>query len=168
MAFQIVAPRELVDSPPCSCRICKGYCARPCWPLPSEIAPIVSAGEGARLMLDWWDNDFHGGAHDHVYIVCPALSGHEGGMAPEVSLMDSLLMGRRGPLHGGCVFYRKGLCELHDRGLKPTEGRVCHHAGDQSWVHEEVARRWDTDEGRAAVAAWCSTVDFPNPYEMNP
>lgn len=28
---------------------------------------------------------------------------------------------------GHCTFFRNGLCELHDAGLKPTEGRLSYH-----------------------------------------
>lgn len=27
----------------------------------------------------------------------------------------------------GCIFFHDGLCELHDKGLKPTEGRLSYH-----------------------------------------
>jgi hypothetical protein len=27
----------------------------------------------------------------------------------------------------GCIFFKDGLCELHELGLKPTEGRLSHH-----------------------------------------
>ncbi len=27
----------------------------------------------------------------------------------------------------GCVFWKNGLCELHDLKLKPTEGRLSYH-----------------------------------------
>lgn len=27
-----------------------------------------------------------------------------------------------------CVFFTDGLCELHDLGLKPTEGKLSHHS----------------------------------------
>ncbi|MDR2002668.1 MAG: hypothetical protein LBQ74_06525 [Prevotella sp.] len=27
----------------------------------------------------------------------------------------------------GCVFFKDGLCELHNLGLKPTEGKLSHH-----------------------------------------
>ena len=30
--------------------------------------------------------------------------------------------------NGYCTFFRDGLCELHDLGLKPTEGRLSHHS----------------------------------------
>ena len=28
----------------------------------------------------------------------------------------------------GCIFFKDGLCELHDLGLKPLEGRLSHHS----------------------------------------
>lgn len=30
--------------------------------------------------------------------------------------------------NGWCTFFHDGLCELHDKGLKPTEGRLSHHS----------------------------------------
>lgn len=29
--------------------------------------------------------------------------------------------------NGECVFYNKGKCELHENGLKPTEGKLSYH-----------------------------------------
>lgn len=29
---------------------------------------------------------------------------------------------------GFCTFYKNGLCELHNLGLKPTEGKLSHHS----------------------------------------
>lgn len=29
--------------------------------------------------------------------------------------------------NGWCTFYHDGKCELHDKGLKPTEGKLSHH-----------------------------------------
>lgn len=48
----------------------------------------------------------------------------------------------------GCVFFKDGLCELHESGLKPTEGKLSHHSIKQenykfskmlSW---NVAKEW--------------------------
>lgn len=137
-------------------------CNRPCWPIPSEIAPIIAAGEGHRLMLDWWvgnfrdDNDEYDG---DVYILCPANPGREGQEASSSFWI----------LSEGCAFHTSdGLCQLHDRGLKPLEGRVAHHRQQNSKVnvHELVARAWDTEEGRDVVAQWCSSMGVENPYEL--
>lgn len=48
----------------------------------------------------------------------------------------------------GCVFFQNGLCELHDRGLKPTEGRLSYHTlTEESFDFSKslawnVAREW--------------------------
>ena len=51
-------------------------------------------------------------------------------------------------VNGYCTFFRNGLCELHDAGLKPTEGKLSHHTITRenfkfghslSW---NVAREW--------------------------
>lgn len=34
---------------------------------------------------------------------------------------------KNGNRDGSCVFYNDGKCELHENGLKPTEGRLAHH-----------------------------------------
>jgi hypothetical protein len=50
-------------------------------------------------------------------------------------------------LWGACTFFTEnGLCELHDKGLKPTEGRLSNHNG-QEWNPETfltllVAKEW--------------------------
>ena len=39
-----------------------------------------------------------------------------------------LMVQARQEADGYCTFYHNGLCELHDLGLKPTEGRLSHHS----------------------------------------
>lgn len=134
----------------CSCADCKSMCRRPCWPLPREVKALIEAGHADRLMLDYWEGDFHDDEHDRVYIPCGANPGHERCTAPEsISLLRT-----------GCVFQSKnGLCELHTCGLKPIEGRLAHHDMDNSSdIHEAVARAWDTEEGRAIVTRWARCV----------
>jgi hypothetical protein len=52
---------------------------------------------------------------------------------------------------GACTFFVNGLCQLHELGLKPTEGKLSHH-NDQpvrnknkilAWV---VAKTWLENE----------------------
>jgi hypothetical protein len=59
--------------------------------------------------------------------------------------------------NGFCTFYHDGLCELHDRGLKPTEGRLSHHTitmenfkfgKSLSW---NVAREWLDETNRPTI-----------------
>lgn len=151
------------ESEPCDCPACRSMCRRPCWPIPSEVRALIDAGYGNRLMLDYWVGDFSGEyLRDNTYIICPANPGHEGSTAPDYGF--SLFLS---PLHTGCVFQKSGLCELHERKLKPAEGRAAHHAVYQPELHKDVARHWDTDEGRAVVALWCVSVGEANPYEVD-
>ncbi len=50
--------------------------------------------------------------------------------------------------NGWCTFYHDGKCELHEQGLKPTEGKLSHHSiridnfdpkKSLSWL---VAKEW--------------------------
>ena len=56
-----------------------------------------------------------------------------------------------------CIFYHNGLCELHDKGLKPTEGRLSHHSTrldnfkaskSISW---NVAKEWLSEENAEVI-----------------
>lgn len=142
-------------SAPCSCRVCKDMCNRACWPTPDEAAALIDAGYIDKLMLDVWVGGFDGDYKD-CYIVCPATPGHAGGWAPglgpDASFADFFGYG----LQNGCVMQTsKGLCSLHDKGLKPIEGRVAHHGKDSVNLHEAVARTWNNDKGRAVVRRFC-------------
>lgn len=126
----------------CACPTCVSMCYhRPCWPTPADAKRIIEAGFGVHLMLDWWCAD-----EDHaedIELLSPAIVGHATETAP--------MMPR-----GKCVFLDGAdRCELHDQGLKPTEGRLAIHGStDGAQVHQHIAESWDTDEGRAVVAAW--------------
>ncbi len=133
------------DTQDCTCKVCKNYCRRPCWPTPNEAKKLIEAGYAKRLMRDWWVGNFNGGGGD-VYIICPASPGYSGCASPERPV-------------NGCVFFNaKGLCDLHHAGLKPKEGRAVHHIKENKravmTLHEAVARTWDTDDGRLVVGLW--------------
>lgn len=113
---------------------------RPCWGTPEELTKIVQAGFGPRLMKDWWNGD---DKRDYTEILSPAIVGSEGGDAPAWPT-------------GRCTFLtQENKCELHDLGLKPTEGATACCSQDSSRnVHFEMAKTWGTDEGRKAVQEW--------------
>lgn len=122
------------DLKPISCDCAKGVnmCkTRPCWGTPEEIAAIEKAGLGHRLMKDWWE-----GAN-RTYFLAPAIRGFEGILAPTVP-------------RGRCTFLTMDdKCELHDKGLKPMEGRVacCNNEIDGATVHRLVAETWLPSRG---------------------
>ena len=123
------------------------YVHRPCWGTPKEIKKILDAGFGKKLMLDWWV-----GNGKNIYIVCGANPGHGGGHAPQEEFLNRLM--GNSLLRSGCMLQAEdGLCELHGVGLKPKEGRTSHHAQtfDSHALHEEIARTWNTPEGKKIV-----------------
>jgi len=134
---------NLADIPEtsCSCDTCKKMCDRPCWPTPEEVEELVKKGFGKRLMLDWWQRCFS----DDIMLVSPALIGFEQRMAPSLH-----------PI-GGCTFQNSdGLCELHQIGLKPIEGRLasCKRQNNGYDLHKAVSELWDSDKGREVVKLW--------------
>jgi hypothetical protein len=115
-------------------------CRRPCWPSPEEALKLIEAGYGDRLMLDWWVGD-----GENIYILAPAIKGLEGKDAP--SWPD-----------GMCTFQRDedSLCELHNKNLKPIEGRLARCKGGRNGraLHYAVAQLWDNDEARELIGNW--------------
>lgn len=131
------------DVPACMCASCREACRRPCWPTTAEAAALIDAGLGGRLMLDFWAADDEHPAG--IKLLCPACPGHEGDTAPFAPF-------------GGCTFQAvgTGLCELHDRGLKPAEGRKtgCGKVKKSTSLHRIIAETWATPEGAAVVERW--------------
>ena len=130
-----------IDTPPCACEVCRASCKRPCWPTPNEARRLIGAGYARRLMLVNW-----AGNEDNINIISPALAGREGTSAPSWP-------------SGRCTFQNaSGLCELHDAGMKPYEGRVTDHEEHPAELHEEIAIMWNNKEGHMIVALWKDTL----------
>jgi len=119
----------------CSCPTCVGSCEhRPCWPTPEEAQKIIDAGFGNRLMRDYWSGDGTDG--NDIQLLSPAIVGYEGKVTPWWP-------------EGHCTFLKKGLCQLHDLGLKPLEGRITDCSGkDQNGIHKYVALTWNNEEAQ--------------------
>lgn len=88
----------------CSCSICKRQCHTPCLGTPDDIERIIDAGYVDRLELTNWAAGILLGVTNVVVPMIQPVAGKE-----------------------YCAFFENGLCILHDRGLKPTEGRLSHH-----------------------------------------
>lgn len=136
----------------CACLECKDMCKRtPCWGTPSEVKKIIDAGLGSKLMLEYRENSCV--KLKQVDFLTPAVRGREGAQGPTFAL-------------GPCTFLDESdRCTLHDKGLKPLEGRVAIHVmekdddeifpikkGDS--LRDHLARMWQTPEAQAIVAAW--------------
>lgn len=125
----------------CQCEKCVKICEqRPCWPTPQEALKLVESGFRDRLMVDYWVDNY-----GEIFVLSPAIRGYEGCDAPFLPL-------------GKCTFLKDGLCELHDLGLKPIEGR---RAGCSSGekelletevIHEMVAMAWKEQTSVAIFA----------------
>ena len=90
----------------CACEKCRLQCHTPCLGTPEDIEKLIASGYGDRLALTEWRVGMMLGVIDRP-----------------VMMIQALVEG-----NGWCTFRRPdGLCELHDKGLKPTEGRLSHH-----------------------------------------
>lgn len=84
---------------PCTCDKCKNMCEVPCIGTPKDIEAIIDAGYADRLKETMWMVGYLAVKEKPIAMIQPTVK------------------------DGWCAFRRPdGLCELHDRGLKPTEG----------------------------------------------
>ena len=117
----------------CKCKLCQQQCHTPCLGTPQDILKLIKAGYADRLSWTDWAAGIIMGCTDHVV-----------GMVQATADGD------------WCTFYHDGLCELHDKGLKPTEGRLSHHSMRlDNWTPKKsiswnVAKEWE-DEDNAPV-----------------
>lgn len=88
----------------CSCSICKQQCHTPCLGTPDDIERIIDAGYADRLELTNWATGIFLGVINVAVPMIQPVAGKE-----------------------YCAFFENGLCILHDKNLKPTEGRLSHH-----------------------------------------
>lgn len=119
----------------CRCAECKKQCRTPCLGTPQDILALIEAGHSDKLSKTEW----------LVGMILGKL---------EVSIsMVQLIQTKQ----GWCICYNDGLCELHDLGLKPTEGKLSYHtikaenykfAKMLSW---NVAREWISAENESAI-----------------
>lgn len=101
--FEYVAQKTGLQHNECSCSICVQMCRHtPCMGTPEDIVKLIEAGFESRLQKTIW------------------VAGREYGIPP-IEMLQPLHDEKR----GCCSFLNEqGLCELHDKGLKPTEGRL--------------------------------------------
>lgn len=102
----------------CRCQLCKRQCHTPCLGTPQDILRLMDAGYTDRLSPTLWAAGVMMGVVSQPVplIQAQCLDGAWGGLLDVGA--DS-----------HCTFYTgDGLCELHDKGLKPTEGRLSHHS----------------------------------------
>lgn len=103
----------MIEPNACACNKCQEMCRNcPCIGTPEDITRIIAAGEGASV----------------ISTLYAPLSLLAVGIEPQ-NIIAPLMTPT------GCVFLDEmGLCRLHDRGLKPTEGRLasCQNTGQEA------------------------------------
>lgn len=93
----------------CNCEKCKQMCQRtPCLGTPQDILALINAGHVDKVCYTEW--------------AAGLFLGH---ITRPIEMVQIKYKGN-GP-NGECVFYNNGKCELHENGLKPTEGKLSHH-----------------------------------------
>lgn len=117
----------------CQCAKCQSQCHTPCLGTPEDIVKLIEAGYKDRLSpTEWAVGMIMGVCSEPVYMIQANIE------------------------NGYCTFFRDGKCELHDKGLKPTEGKLSHHSikidnfnlkKSLSWL---IAKEW-LDEKSAHI-----------------
>lgn len=136
----------------CSCARCQQMCRVPCLGTPEDIEKLVDAGYADRLKPTEW------------MVACL------------IGLADApISMVQPETVNGWCTFYHNGLCELHDKGLKPTEGKLSRH--DDVITHGLVplennvaflvAKEWADDRNFYTILRLCEKIKkhIENEYE---
>lgn len=92
----------------CNCEKCKQMCQRtPCLGTPQDILALVEAGYVDKLCYTVW--------------AAGIVLGHITQPIPMVQLNSD------SGCDGCCICFHDGKCEMHENGLKPTEGKLSHH-----------------------------------------
>ena len=118
----------------CKCKLCQQQCHTNCFGTPQDILRLIKAGYADRLApTEWWAGMVMGCTDHPVVMVQPINDGE------------------------WCTFFHNGLCELHDKGLKPTEGKLSHHSIKvDNWTPRKsiswnVAKEWESEDNAAVV-----------------
>jgi hypothetical protein len=127
----IAATGDQVNS--CSCDKCKDMCRHcPCIGTPIDMLRLIDAGYIDKLEFTYWAAGLNYGIEATRMITPVKLP------------------------WGPCAFLTEdGLCELHDKGLKPTEGKLVTH-------NSKLADNPDKVIPFAVAKSWRPSIHNPN------
>lgn len=118
---------------PCTCDKCKNMCKVPCIGTPKDIEAIIDAGYADRLKETMWMVGYLAVKEKPIAMIQPTEK------------------------DGWCAFRQPGgLCELHDLGLKPTEGVLA----SCKVVEEDNIPTYETSVLRAVAHEWVKVENF--------
>lgn len=119
----------------CDCSTCKAMCSKaPCLGTPEDILKLIEHGYIARLKVTHWAAGIPYGMNRIIRMVQPEQK-------PD----------------GKCTFLsEEGLCQLHELGLKPTEGKLASHqptAVDHfsKTLSAQIAQSWEAEENQLTL-----------------
>lgn len=119
----------------CTCAVCRNLCRTPCLGTPEDILRLIKAGYLDKLAVSFWCVGMLLGQMKYPIVMVQAVT----------------------TVEGWCVFYHEGLCELHDKGLKPTEGFLSHHSiTEENYDFSKnltynVAKEWLAQENLSVI-----------------
>lgn len=127
----------------CTCLDCQNMCRRPCWPTFEEARNLINLGFSNKLMLDFVELD----DNSIVQALCPAHRGREGRKRGYFDFTR-------------CVFQNDNLlCDLHDKGLKPKEGREALCTISNVGLRKSIADTWKSKEAQNLITSWKHTTE---------
>lgn len=126
--FEKIMRKSGVKPTSCKCQKCKQQCqTAPCIGTPEDMKRLIDAGYVYQLAVTGWGFGMLIGVHpEPVAMIAPDFDQER----------------------GCCTFFQDGLCTLHAKGLKPTEGRLSHHSqgGEgfkpQKSIGWQIAKEW--------------------------
>lgn len=128
----------------CSCNGCKMMCkVSPCFPTPEQIEKYEKEGIMDFFSPTMWADRENGEVH-----VVFAPEGHHHKTVNGIPLMR-------------CVFHSpEDLCLLHDRGLKPTEGKLADHDDHSTDLRKHICSQWNNEEAQNIIRKYASPSFF--------
>lgn len=105
---------ELINYEPnsCSCNHCKMMCyVSPCFPTPDDVINLINAGYEDQLAPT-------------LYIDLSKIQKYQVIAPKSKAMLYTKEDGEQVLLHKCNFLNENNLCSLHDKGLKPTEGRL--------------------------------------------
>lgn len=133
--FQDISRKTGMKPSQCKCKLCQQQCHTPCLGTPNDILRLIEAGYKDRLEPTIWGAGMVMGTTDHP-----------------IPMVQARIEARIGG--AWCTFFHDGLCELHDKGLKPTEGKLSHHSMTlERWTPKKslswnVAKTWEENDDK--------------------
>ena len=111
----------------------------PCLGTPHDILALIDAGYADKVCYTEW--------------AAGIRLGHISQPIPMVQIKST----NNAKHDGCCVFFNDGNCDLHDNGLKPTEGKLSHHEVSVRELQKEynltyqVAKEWAKRENFSVI-----------------